>query len=69
MSGLSKGSVDRSLIVPPEFSGRISSAFDQDENNCDLRDVGLIRAVTTVKKLPVAGSATPGLSQRSYIHI
>jgi len=56
MSGLSKGSVDCSLIVPPKFSGKyINSSFDHDENDCHLRDVGLIRAVTIVKNFPVGG--------------
>jgi len=61
MSGLSKGLADRSLIVPPKFGGKfISSTFDRDANNNNLRDVGLMRAVTTVKKLPVAGWGSPG---------
>ena len=56
MSGLSKGFVDCSLIVPPKSHGKyISSTFDQDEKNHDLRDIGLINAVTIVKKFPVGG--------------
>ena len=44
-----------SLIVPPKFAGKfISSTFDQDQKNRDLRDVGLlISAVTIVKNFPV----------------
>ena len=65
MSGLSKGSADRSLIVPPKFGGKNISTMSAIENN-NLRDVGLIKAVTTVKKLPVAGWATPGCRKKSY---
>ena len=66
MSGLSKELAD---LVPPKFGVKfISSTFERDANN-NLRDVGLMRIVIKVKKLPVAGWATPGWRKKSYAEI
>lgn len=52
MSGLLKRLAECSLIVP-KLGGKNVSV--RDENNSNLHDVRLIRAVTKVKKLSLAG--------------